>query len=170
MDNRTLLGVAFGAALLCASSLPAGATQIFTSNSTIGATVNGFGGTAGPWTAEIFSSGNECLRLDVTTEVDDLELVAVAPNGNVYRNDDRNGATDRRPLVKVDPSPNNGWYTVSVSQFAGTAVQSNFTLNIQRLPTGNVNCQPATPALGASTKASGGGGLGSAPRGSQPGK
>src|SRR4051812_41902905 len=141
--NRVLYGVALGTALLCSYALPTSATQIFTSNATVGGTVNGFNSSAGPWTAEIFAVANECLRLDVLTEVNDLEIVAVAPNGTAFRNDDRS-STDHRPLVNVNPTPNSGWYTVSISEFSGAAVQGNFTLNVSRPGLNNTNCQPAT--------------------------
>ena len=80
----------------------------------------------------------------------DMELVVVAPNGSVFRNDDRNGAFDRRPLVKIASAPNNGWYTVHVSQFDGAATETTSLLFYGRYPRGNANCGGATgPTLAA---------------------
>jgi hypothetical protein len=76
-----------------------------------------------------------------------MELVVIAPNGTVYRNDDRNGALDRRPLVKIGSAPNNGWYTVRVGQFAGVATETNVVLLYGRYNAGNPNCASPTPAL-----------------------
>ena len=76
------------------------------------------------------------------SENNDFELVAVAPNGQVFRNDDR-VAGDRRPLVKVAGTLP-GWYTVQVSEFAGHAVDADFTLAFGRYNNGNANCAPAT--------------------------
>jgi hypothetical protein len=142
-------------ALLAGASSSASAFQIFDTTVdsctgtncgavVLGGTVNGFSPTAGPWIGSIFGNAG-CLRLDVTSQgTTDLEIVAVAPNGSVFRNDDRAGG-DLRPLVKITNAVN-GWYTVSISQFAGTAVQSNFTLAMGRYSSsGNPNCAGATP-------------------------
>src|SRR5688572_23123717 len=113
MKSRMRVGTVFGTMLLGAAASSANATEIFTSNATIGGTVFSFGPSARPWVAQVFAAANECLRLDVTTQFTDLEIVAVAPNGSVFRNDDR-AAGDNRPLVNIRPTPNNGWYTVSI--------------------------------------------------------
>ena len=74
----------------------------------------------------------------------------MAPNGTVFRNDDRNGAADRRPLVKIASAPNNGSCTVHVAQFAGAATETNIVLLYGRYPRGNANCGGATgPTLAA---------------------
>jgi hypothetical protein len=83
-----------------------------------------------------------------------MELVVIAPNGSVYRNDDRNGALDRRPLVKIGGAPNNGWYTVHVSQWAGAATETNIVLLYGRYNAGNPNCAgPTAPASAFSADA-----------------
>lgn len=116
-------------------------------------TIKSFGPSAGKWIAEVFSSGGECMRIDVTSEFADLETVVVAPNGLVFRNDDRAGAADRRPLVKIASTPNNGWYTVSIGQFNGAAATGNFTVAYGRFNLGNPNCASPTPALAPETAA-----------------
>jgi hypothetical protein len=148
MFNRTILTAAIAA--LSTTAVPAWATNLMgsTTNATISGTTFGFGPSAMPWTAEVYSSPGACLRIAVVTQATDLEATVIAPNGTVYRDDDGGGAN--RPLVKINNTPNNGWYTVSINHFAGSAVSSNFTLNIQRLGLNNASCLPATvPAAAA---------------------
>ena len=69
----------------------------------IPATIFAFGPSAGVYTIDAFASPGQCVRFDLISPphpAPDMELVVVAPNGSVFRNDDRNGAFDRRPLVK----------------------------------------------------------------------
>jgi hypothetical protein len=158
-SHASLLAIGF----LVASALPAAATQMFDttvstcgtdncSSIAVGATLEGNGSSAGPWTAEIFANTNECLRLDVTAQGVDLEIVAVAPNGTVFRDDDRPGSL--LPLVKINGAQN-GWYTVSVSQFAGAISQSNFIFEFGRYNLNNPNCAtPTAPALASATAGS----------------
>jgi hypothetical protein len=93
-------------------------TGVNCSSLRIPATVFAFGPSAGTFTIDVFAAAGQCVRLDLISPphpAPDLELVVVAPNGSVFRNDDRNGALDRRPLVKIGAAPNNGWYTVHVA-------------------------------------------------------
>ena len=107
--------------------------------------INANGDVAGPWVAEIFASQQQCLRLDVTQENVNTEIVAVSPSGLVFRNDDRSAA-DQRPLVKVNGTER-GFYTVQVSTSAGDAVESDFVLAFGRYNLNNPNCaQPTQPA------------------------
>src|SRR4029453_11345415 len=76
----------------------------------------------------------------------------VAPNGLVFRNDDR-APGDLRPLVKIASTPNNGWYTVSIGRFNGAANTGNFTLAYGRYNAGNPNCALPTPPLAPETAA-----------------
>ncbi|WP_137936491.1 hypothetical protein [Chitinivorax sp. B] len=102
---------------------------------------------ARPWVVQLFKGGNECVRIDVDIQFSNLEIVAVSPNGTVYRNDDRVAAVDFRPLVNVPPFAANGWYTVQVSAFNGAPVESNFVLLYGRYVAGNPNCVVATPPV-----------------------
>jgi hypothetical protein len=97
---------------------------------------------ASTWVGKLFAAANECVRLDVDRQNADLRMVVVAPNGTIYRNDDRT-ATDFRPLVQINPTPNNGWYTVQLAKFNGQAVSANFTLFYGRYNAGNPNCGQA---------------------------
>jgi hypothetical protein len=112
------------------------------------ATVFAFGPSAGTFTIDAFATPDQCVRFDLISPphpAPDMELVVIAPNGTVFRSDDRNGAVDRRPLVKIASAPNNGWYTVHVSQYAGAATETNIVLLYGRYPGGNPNC--ATPTV-----------------------
>ena len=90
------------------------------------------------------------MRLAVTTEGVDLETVVRAPNGQVFRNDDGFVAPCALcPVVKIANTPNNGWYTVSLSQFAGAAASANFTLAYSLYNLGNPNCGLPTAPVNA---------------------
>jgi hypothetical protein len=119
-------------------------TGINCSSVVLGAVVNAYTGLAKPWTAEVRASAGRCLRLEVSQQVDDLEIVAVAPDGSVYRNDDSIGL---RPLVKIN-STLNGFYTVQIAQYAGTVSENAFTLTYGIYSLNNPNCSsPTTPEL-----------------------
>ena len=148
-------------------------TKLNCSSILVGATVKSFGDvTAGRWVAEVFAGQGECLRLFVSQEFTDLETVVVAPNGSVYRNDDGgvgSGSDILRPLVKIDPTPNNGWYTVSIGHFAGAAVTGNFQLRYGRYSSGNINCANPTPSATPSQAATKRDGRALAPAEGEPG-
>ncbi len=106
---------------------------------------------AQPWVIELFANSGTCLRIQVTAQTTDLEAVLIAPDGTVYRNDDGGGACPTCPLIKVDPTPDRGWYTLQISHFAGDPVEANFTLQYALYtpssPAGNPNCFSPTPPL-----------------------
>ena len=88
------------------------------------------------------------MRVEVTSQPADTELVVVAPNGTVFRDDDSGQGSE--PLVRIPNTPNNGWYTVQLNHFAGAAIEGNFVLRYGRYTRSNANCQPGTaPRLAA---------------------
>lgn len=98
-----------------------------------------------PFVVQIYSQGNECVRLDVLQQNTDLEIVLVSPAGEIWRNDDSgSGACNLCPLVKALTS-SNGWHTLQVSHYAAGAGTAQFRLQYGRYNAGNVNCSPATP-------------------------
>jgi hypothetical protein len=101
-------------------------TTIDGSSVRLDGTLNDTNGNSQPWTAELYAAPGECVRLFVNSTNFDSELTVIAPNGNVYRDDDSGGSN--RPLVKIASAPNSGWYTVQVAHFNGAAMNSNFTL------------------------------------------
>lgn len=101
-----------------------------------------------PFIIQVQGGQSACTRLDVTAQTADMEIVVVAPNGTVWRNDDRPGSL--RPLV-VFPSSLPGWYTVQISLWNGATgspgVHYDATLAYGRYLGGaNVNCANPTPA------------------------
>lgn len=104
------------------------------------------------WTINALARTFECVRFDLISPPSpspDLELIVVAPNGTVFRNDDRT-PTDRRPLVKIGPAPTPGWYRVVVTQFAGAAIEVDTVLMYGRYSAGNPNCNnPTAPLTGS---------------------
>ena len=119
-------------------------------------TVFSFGPSAGVFVINAFGSTGECVRFDLISPphpTPDMEIVVIAPDGSVFRNDDRNGALDRRPLVKIASAPKNGWYTVHVAEFSGAPTETNFVLLYGRYNAGNPNCAGPTAPTIASTLA-----------------
>jgi hypothetical protein len=102
-------------------------------------------GDVDPFILQVYSQGNECVRLDVVAEDFNLEMVLVSPTGKIWRNNDRN-ASNLRPLIKAITDVS-GWYTLQVSQFNGAAVISDFTLRYGRYDINNPNCFSETPPL-----------------------
>ncbi|NTU41986.1 MAG: hypothetical protein HGA78_02830 [Nitrospirales bacterium] len=156
MKKSLLSMIAFGcltvASLFAVSSAFAG-SNIWTPQATcttnncqslkLGGTIMSFGSEdAASWTANLFAAQGECLRLDVTTADDDLEIVVVAPNGYVYRNDDRS-SSNNLPLVRISSAPISGYYTVHVSTWDGYPVDVDFILKYGRYNSGNPNCNGA---------------------------
>lgn len=101
-------------------------------------------GQALPFTTQVYAEVASCLRLDVTSQQSDLELVLVSPNGTVWRDDDTNG---NRPLIKVNGASARGWFTVQVSSYNGLGQPAGFVLRYGRYNVGNPNCTNPTPAM-----------------------
>lgn len=115
-----------------------------------GTTMRGIHQRDEPFIIQIFAKAGECLRLDVSTQTEDMAMVAISPSvwdGIISDDRDFDGG-DFRPLITVDPVVWTGWYTVIVSHFDHVPLVGRFTLEYGRYPTGNPNCVIA-PALNA---------------------
>jgi hypothetical protein len=99
-----------------------------------------------PFILQIYSFGDECVRLDVTNETHDLEMVLISPTGRIWRNDDRAYPDNRRPLIKAITDVS-GWYTLQISHYTGADVIADFTLRYGRYNAGNPNCSSVTPPV-----------------------
>src|SRR5437016_14623116 len=62
-------------------------------------TLHDTNGNPQPWVIQVYAGAGECLRLFVDSAGFDAKLVAVAPDGIVFRDDNSGG--QGRPLVKV---------------------------------------------------------------------
>ena len=96
----------------------------------------------------IRANANECVRVEATSATFDAEFTIVAPDGQVYR--DNNGGTGTLPLVKIGGARDNGVYTLVISSATGAAVATGtvtFTYGRFTGGAGNPNCQPPTPPL-----------------------
>jgi hypothetical protein len=105
-----------------------------------------FDGNAQPFILQIFAQRNECVRLAVTQQQNDLEMVLISPNGAVWRNDNSGGTPN--PLIKARTgSSPDGWYTLQISQFNGLSSNTgfDFTLKYGRYNADNLNCNSPTP-------------------------
>jgi hypothetical protein len=103
------------------------------------------------WTINALARLGECVRFDLIqppSPSPDMEIIVVAPNGQVFRNDDRS-LTDRRPLVKIGMAPIDGWYRVVVTQFAGTPTETTTAMLYGRYTAGNPNCANPTVPMSA---------------------
>jgi hypothetical protein len=90
---------------------------------------NAFGDSV-PFVVQLFADVNECMRLDITSESADVEIVLVSPSGATWRNDDFNGL---RPLITARADVK-GYYTVQINAFNGN--QSINTLQLFTLAYG----------------------------------
>ncbi len=165
IKQHSLVGIAlFSACAFSAGSALAGAriwdntistcTTTNCSSLTIPGTVTNPASNNDPFVIEVFASASQCVRLDVTSSLQgvDLETTVTAPNGSVYRNDDGSGGgVGVNPVVKINGTPSAGWYTVSINQYAGSASYADFVLMYGRYNLNNANCSSATvPAFAAS--------------------
>lgn len=105
-----------------------------------------------PFTIPVYSSGNECMRLDVTRQTIDLKAVLISPSGKVWINDD--GGGNSRPLIKANTDVA-GWYTLQLYFYngAGPLGSNSFTLAYGLYNTGNLNCSSPTTPLNTSSAA-----------------
>jgi len=108
---------------------------------------NAFGDSV-PFTLEVFGDVNQCIRLEVTSETADQEIVLVSPSGGVWRNDDFFG---NRPLITARADVK-GYYTVQINFFSGSQPVNTlqlFTLAYGLYNLGNAaNCpSPSNPFL-----------------------
>lgn len=111
---------------------------------TTGASTGGQGPV--PWVQKYAVGANECVRIQVLNQSEDLEMVVIAPGGTIYRNDDKGSSPcPLCSLVKI-ASTNPGYYVVQLSQFAGTPVVGTLRVSFGRYNPGNPNCaSPTTP-------------------------
>lgn len=99
-----------------------------------------------PWTGQFFSTGGECVRIEVL-ETDppnrDLIMHFVGPDLTAWKDDDSAG--NLLPRIEADTlAP--GRYTVVVGLFAPSLINTNtrFKLSYGRYPLGNPNCNVLT--------------------------
>jgi hypothetical protein len=137
-----------GAATINASTLGMCGTPNCASDTIIGA-LGSHGSYAFPWTIQVASDPDQCVRLETAKVLGNsglnLEMVVVSPSGVVYRDDD--GGAGNLSLVKITPTEQ-GFYTVQVSTANGGAAAVNFKLRYGRYasPT-NPNCATPTPPV-----------------------
>lgn len=137
-------------------------SKIFSSGNTT-ARVNGSyetnaNGNRDPWVAQVFTLGNECLRIAVVSQGTDLEATLVSTTGRTWQDDDGGGSL--RPLIKAITDAR-GWYPLVLSHFNGAVANADFTMDITRLPVNSPLCQPPTqPSIlfGPAQKPAGGSG------------
>ncbi len=129
-------------------SLRAGCTTINCG----GMSIRGIHQRAEPFIVQVFAAVDECLRLDIDEQTEDMALVLISPSVNLAGiNDDRDFVGgDFRPLFTLDPVPFTGWYTVVVSYFDLDNRVARFNLRYARYRGGNPNCLPP-PAATAQT-------------------
>ena len=131
---------------------PGTCTGLNCSSLRIPGTVTAFGGSAGYFEVGLFATPGQCLRAEVISQGADLEMVVRAPNGSIFRNDNKFAATcPLCPRVVVNNTPNHGWYSTTVQSSSGAAVETNFVLLYGRYPLGNPNCGPVIGPTADST-------------------
>ena len=140
--RKSLVVAAIGAASLSMASADAWAgSKIFSSGSSMtfsGSVETNSNQNRDPWVAQVFATGGgSCLRVAVTSQGADLEATLVSPSGRVWQDDDSNGGLRPRINAQTDVR---GWYILTLSHFAGSAVNADFTMQISR----PASCTPVT--------------------------
>ena len=100
---------------------------------------------ADPAVFQVFTAGNECVRIAVTSQGTDLEATLTCPSGATWQDDDGNGSL--RPLIKAITPAARGWCTLTFSHFTGEGAANDFTFTYGRYPANNINCASATPPI-----------------------
>ena len=121
-----------------------------------GMTIRGIHQSREPFVIQVYAREGECLRLDVSTQTEDMVLLWTTPfvyESEIWDDRDFDGG-DFRPLFTYDPLPYTGWHTIVISYFDYDDRVGRFTLEYGRYPSGNVNCQEA-PAATSSQKRAG---------------
>lgn len=108
---------------------------------------------ADPSIWQVFTAGNECVRIAVSSQGTDLEATLTCPSGRTWQNDDGNGSL--RPLIKALTPSARGWCTLTFSHFTGEGVANDFVFSYGRYPSTNVNCAGATPGVFLTNNANG---------------
>ena len=114
------------------------------SATSIAAYAGSFGASHQPWVGKFLAIRGNCLRLEVSFArlSVPLEMVVVGPGPLArYRN------IANLPLVKINPAPASGLYTVVVSSSTGAPINTDFHLLFGQYNAGNVNCAPPTPRV-----------------------
>ena len=98
-----------------------------------------------PFVVQLFSAGNECLRIAGVSQDADLEATLTSPTGRVWQDDDGNGLN--RPLIKAITDVR-GWYTFQVSHFSSSVVNVDFSVDLLRVPSTSALCNlPTNPRV-----------------------
>ena len=95
-----------------------------------------------PFSIELFSDANQCLRIAVTAQGTDLEATLTAPGGRTWQDDDSNGSN--RPLIKAITNVR-GWHVLTISHWSGASVDADFTFTVQRMSPSASGCASPTP-------------------------
>lgn len=94
-----------------------------------------------PFVVQLFSAGNECLRIAGVSQDADMEATLTSPTGRVWQDDDGNGLN--RPLIKAITDVR-GWYTFQVSHFGSAVVNADFSVDLLRVASTSPLCNPPT--------------------------
>lgn len=102
----------------------------------------GFANYSLPWVANVFAGANECLRLHVTSQSTDSEMVVLSPAGtDVWRSNNGGGTCPTCPQLRIFTGvAQAGWYTVQIGQPDGVGLEGTFVLRYGRYPSTNPNC------------------------------
>jgi hypothetical protein len=106
--------------------------------------IRGMSQTDEPFVIQVYADFGECLRIDVTKQGKDAELLVINPNINVSMYNDDRDAADDRPLVVIDPVEYTGWHSILVGYWEASRKPTKFFLKYGRYDSGNPNCQAVT--------------------------
>ena len=145
MTSKAVLASAIGLTLaMTAQSAWAGPKLVplfgttFRVNGLVGDSSNG---NRDPFVVQVFSAGNECLRIAGVSQNADLEATLISPTGRTWQDDDSNGLN--RPLIKAITDVR-GWYTFEMSHFSTGVVNADFSVDLLRVAPSSSLCNPPT--------------------------
>ncbi len=145
MSTKAIFASAIGLTLaMAAHDAWAGPKLVPLTNTTF--RVNGLvgdssNGNRDPFVVQLFSAGNECLRIAGVSQNADLEATLISPTGRTWQDDDSNG--QQRPLIKAITDVR-GWYTFQMSHFSTSVVNADFSVDLLRVASNNSLCNPPT--------------------------
>jgi hypothetical protein len=109
---------------------------------------NGTPTAALPWSGMVYAAEGECLRLDIVARfgtTGPLLIQVQGPSFHRYNTYHVSPSCSSCPLVKVDPAPHSGWYSIVVRPVGGSWNDASFRLHIGRYNSGNPNCASPSP-------------------------
>lgn len=101
-----------------------------------------------PWVLTLRLGNNECLRLEVKSQTNDLAMMMIEPGGRIYGNNAGARMTCAGcPIIMLRSTPTPGDYVVILNNTRDPFEETHFVLNVGRYNANNANCPFSTNAM-----------------------